>query len=556
MLQSILWNGQRLAIELDAHTEDRRVVLALDGLFFSERIVPAQQRQVHFDFPFAPQAGGEFGISLRLEPQGIELLPRPWYVRFGEAASHAMPASVAHETSVVAVAQQDLAPLLDATIFSPLQQPDALHVPVTIIVPIYNASELVQRCIEALIEHTQGPAQLLLIDDASTDAAIAPLLARYQNSPGITVLSNTHNVGYTHNIALGLSHAPQGDVVVLNADTEVGPNWLLGLRRAAYARADIGTATAVSDNAGAFSVPELERHNPLPTAWSLMQTQRALWQQAGLLTPALPTGNGFCMYVKRAMLDQVGGPDVDAFPQGYGEENDWCQRAEHTGFSHVIAGNVLVRHARSASFGEARRESLGQTGMAVLRERYPHYEAAVGATLFSFERRVLDWRVRHIYRSALNATTPLRPRVLRIVALPSEVGGDDADALIAFARDFDIWKLECRQQTILLMQYSVGGWREIQRASIAPCLEFAPATWLRYDEIFAGWVQHYAIDLVHLIDSRGHSGHLLALSQSLGVPLLDTRDAPALSCEAMSITHQYNTTLNSRRCFASAMSQG
>ncbi len=553
MLRSILWNGQRLAIELGADTDDRRLLLALDGLFFSEQIISAQQCLVHFDFPFAPQTGVEFHISLRLEPHGIELLPTPWQLRFGEAASKAMPA---HETSAVAVARENLTPLLDAAIFSPLQQPNVLHVPVTIIVPIYNASELVQRCIDALIEHTQGLTQLLLIDDASTDAAIAPLLARCQNSPGITVLSNTQNLGYTCNIALGLSHAPHGDVVVLNADTEVGPNWLLGLRRAAYARADVGTATAVSDNAGAFSVPELERYNPLPATWSLMQTQRALWQQAGLVTPALPTGNGFCMYVKRAMLDHVGGPDVAAFPQGYGEENDWCQRAEQAGFVHVVAGNVLVHHARSASFGEARRESLGHAGMAVLRERYPYYEAAVGATLLSFERRVLDWRVRHIYRSALSATSPPRPRVLQIVAVQSDLGSGDADALTALARDFDIWQLGCHQQMFLLMQYSVDGWREIQRASIAPCLEFAPATWLRHDEIFARWMQHYAIELVHLIDLRGHSGHLIATSASLAVPLLDTRSAQPHLSDAASIARQYNATLKSHLSFVSALLQG
>ena len=550
MLQSIVWSGERLAIELDAHVDDLRLALSLDGLFFSEKIVPAQQRQVHFDFPFAPRAGDKFAISLRLEPQGIALLATPWWVGFGEAATETIAASIADETFVAAIALKDLAPLLDATIFSPLQQPDVLHVPVTVIVPIYNASELVQRCIEALIEHTQGPARLLLIDDASTDSAIAALLARYQDCPDTTVLRNAQNLGYTRTIALGLSHALQGDVVVLNADTEVGPNWLLGLRRAAYARVDIGTATAVSDNAGAFSVPELERHNPLPAAWTLTQTQRALWQQAGLVTPALPTGNGFCMYVKRAMLDQVGGPDVDAFAQGYGEENDWCQRAEHVGFAHVIAGNVLVRHARSASFGEARRESLGRAGMAVLRERYPHYEAAVGATLFSFERRVLDWRVRHIYRSAANTTTPPRPRVLRIAAAQDDVIRDDADTSAALAREFDIWQLVCRHDTFLLMQYCVSGWREMQRATIAPCLEFAPATWLRHDEIFERWVQHYAIEFVHLLDLRGHSGRLKTLCRSLRLPVLDTTRIPVVSLDGTTLARRYRACLTSHNSFA------
>lgn len=551
MLNTIAWHGQRLEVVLHEHVEVTQLVLLINDLYFAEQAVPAHARHLHFDFPFAPNGNTELVFTLRLEPQGIALLTTPWRVQYGVAASNAPTAStLAPTASVDANFADELAPLLGASIFSPLHQPDGLIVPVTVIVPIYNAAMHVQRCIESLIQHTQVPAHLLLIDDASTDLAIAPLLARYLDTPGITVLRNTQNLGYTRNIALGLSHVPDGDVVVLNADTEVGPNWLCGLRRAAYARVDIGTATAVSDNAGAFSVPELEQDNPLPTTWSLTQTQRALWQHAGLVTPALPTGNGFCMYVKRAMLARIGGPDVEAFAHGYGEENDWCQRAERVGFVHVIAGNVLVRHARSASFGEERRESLGRTGMAVLRERYPHYEAAVSATLFSFERRVLDWRVRHIYHAAAHtAITPPRPRVLWVIGIQDDVS-NDIDMDMGLTSEFDVWMLVSSDDALLLKRYSATGWCEVQRALIPPCLEFAPATWLRYDELFASWIQHYAIELMHLIDTRGHSGHLMTLSQSLALPLFDASHPPALLFHDKSMAQHYNAVLNQQRFFA------
>src|SRR5690606_10762342 len=131
------------------------------------------------------------------------------------------------------------------------------------------------------------------------------------------------NLGFTATVNRGLAEARDADVVLLNADAEVGPEWLAGLRRAAYSADDIGTATAVSDNAGAFSVPELEQANTLPPAWPFEASARALWQQAGLAYPELPTGNGFCMYVRREVLAVIGGFDAVAFPQGYGEENDF-----------------------------------------------------------------------------------------------------------------------------------------------------------------------------------------------------------------------------------------
>ena len=216
-----------------------------------------------------------------------------------------------------------------------------------------------------------------------------------------------------------LRHPAIADVVLLNSDTQVGPRWLDRLRQTAYCESSIGTVTAVSDNAGAFSVPDLERYCPPPPRWTLPQTQRALLQRVASPPPELPTGNGFCMFIKRAMLDAVGVLDAEAFPSGYGEENDLCQRGARAGFRHLIAGDVFVAHARSASFGDERRARLGEQGMAVLRQRYPNYERDVGATLYSFARRVLDYRVRRIYAEAARAPLP-RPRMLLIASKTDE----------------------------------------------------------------------------------------------------------------------------------------
>jgi hypothetical protein len=107
---------------------------------------------------------------------------------------------------------------------------------------------------------------------------------------------------------------------------------------------------------------------------------------------------------------------------------------------HLIAGNVYVHHARSASFGHERRAELGIAGMAVLRERWPNYETEVAATLHSFERRVLDWRVRRIFATA--ATGKPERRVLAVAggAPFDERGMCDslqADAIEAIAVDGD-----------------------------------------------------------------------------------------------------------------------
>ncbi|MEP6881454.1 MAG: glycosyltransferase, partial [Dokdonella sp.] len=49
---------------------------------------------------------------------------------------------------------------------------------VAIVVPVYNAPEDVERCLDSVLAHTTGLSRLIVIDDASTDTRIAPLLDR------------------------------------------------------------------------------------------------------------------------------------------------------------------------------------------------------------------------------------------------------------------------------------------------------------------------------------------------------------------------------------------
>jgi GT2 family glycosyltransferase len=395
-LRNVEWDGRTLTLRLDRARAIERIALDLDGSFFTDMPVDAEGI-ARLAFAFAPTARAQANVQVRDGRDG-EPLAAMFSIRFGQPGT--VDASGAVQSALDFGDIGDLlAPGIDCTARD-----------VAIIVPVYGAPALVERCLDSVLAHTTGRTRLIVIDDASPDPAIAPLLERHARVQNVSVLRSERNRGFTATANRGIAEAGRADVVLLNADAEVGPNWLTGLRRAAATAADIATVTAVSDNAGAFSVPEIERENTMPARWTLDATARALWQQAGHAYPALPTGNGFCMYVRREVFDAVGLFDEAAFPQGYGEENDFCQRAAAHGMRHLIAGNVYVRHARSASFGHERRATLGAAGMAVLRERWPGYEADVAATLHSFERRVLDWRVRRIFATA--DTTMPRLRVL------------------------------------------------------------------------------------------------------------------------------------------------
>lgn len=499
----LAWDGSRLSWRLDGSGGIPATELRLDGIVF--RRYPAVQagaQDVVCDFRYSPsgRAVSTFSLHISTEP-AIELLPN-WRVRCNEVAQPGSNTAMETAHGMGSLAETPVLPQVGLNDIAPA----------AIVVPIYNSPECVQRCIEAVLRWTTR-ASVILVDDGSTDPRIAEILETHAANPNVRVQRNERNRGFTHSVNVGMALAGGADVVLLNSDTEVGPRWLSALRVAAYGAEDIGTVTAVSDNAGAFTVPELEQYCPPPPRWTLMQAQRAVLQQAGLRYPQLPTGNGFCMYIKRALLARIGPMDEAAFPQGFGEENDFCQRAERAGYRNLIAGNVLVRHERSASFGHARRVELGALGMAVLRERYPDYEARIGETLFGFDRLVLDYRVRRTYADSdgVYATRPPRPRML----LAADAGDVAAERLLV--------AMEARQEGFLLRRE--GGWVNLYRQE-GGALVFERGTAVGGDAAAVAdvetrlreWLLEYAIESVHVRGSAASDGWLAGLAAGLEIP--------------------------------------
>ncbi len=472
------WDGRCLELALMAGTSGE-IAIDLDGCHFALAVTEANG-VARFELPFSPSGHAHIAVLPRLGRVGPPLLDGPVEICFGQPGR-----------DTTAFTAKPLAPMAMAQHLLPAGS-DALQRDVAVIVPVYDAPKLVARCLESVLRYSGAYVRVIVIDDASPDAAVQPLLERYANHPNVEVLSNASNLGFTTTVNRAMRLAAPADVVLLNADAEVGPNWLSGLRRAAYSQADIATVTAVSDNAGAFSVPELEQTNRMPAGWDLAATARALWQEAGLVYPSMPTGNGFCLYIRRAALDAVGLFDEAAFPQGYGEENDFCQRAQAVGFRDIIAGNVYVAHARSQSFGVARREALGLVGMRILRERWPNYDADVARDLHSFERRVLDWRVRRSFADA-NPQSPPKPRVLWL---------DDTQVATVKLVDFDVWRLTQDGDTLQLSHDA--GESTVASAPFTAALHAA--------------LQMYAIELV--VESGIPIAEVTMVAARLGIPAL------------------------------------
>ncbi len=249
---------------------------------------------------------------------------------------------------------------------------------IEILIPIYKDIAITKACIESVL-HARCPEtdRILLFNDASPEPGMASMLEQFAGLPNVVVMTNESNLGFVRTVNGGLRFLRDGDVLLLNSDTIVYPGGIGELWRAAHASPSIGTATALSNNATIFSYP----HPQLPApelddvSWEELAAF-ALVDNAGCSVD-VPTANGFCMLIKREVLDRLGGFD-EAFGRGYGEENDFCFRAFGLGYRHIAAAGAFVQHLDSVSFG-AEKASLMSGNLGLLNSKYPEYTPIVMA---------------------------------------------------------------------------------------------------------------------------------------------------------------------------------
>lgn len=244
--------------------------------------------------------------------------------------------------------------------------------PVEVVVPVYNAPTDLRACVDSVLKHTVGNHALVLIDDASPDPGVRAFFDELaaRALPHVTLLRNERNLGFTGTANRGLTRS-RADVVLLNSDTIVTAGWLDALRRCAASDPRIGTITPFSNNAEICSFPRLCENEVWQEGADPAAMRTAIEAAAVPCYPDLPTGVGFCLYVRRALIDAIGPFDA-AFGAGYGEENDFCLRAHAAGFRNVLCDDAFVLHIGGRSF-EGAKEQLGVRNTAILLERHPDY---------------------------------------------------------------------------------------------------------------------------------------------------------------------------------------
>ncbi|MBE3574455.1 MAG: glycosyltransferase [Firmicutes bacterium] len=281
----------------------------------------------------------------------------------------------------------------------------------SIVIPCWNQVDLTRQCIESIFRGTAEPFELVLIDNGSTDGTaqyLAQLSAQRRN---VSVITNPVNTGYGYACNEGMAAAKGEFIVLMNNDVVVPPGWLGRLLRAAR-NPEVGIVGPVTNAISGIQRVDVPYGGNLSWMEAYARTRARESAHKGFYCPRAV---GFCMLVKREVIDKIGGFDT-AFGIGNFEDDDFCVRAQLAGYRVWIAEDAFVHHFGSQTFSRSNinYRRLMERNFAVLRAKW-----SIPAT----------YTLEHGIPYAFMLANSFDPRWHRCPLTPEEVAASDVPPL-------------------------------------------------------------------------------------------------------------------------------
>ena len=204
------------------------------------------------------------------------------------------------------------------------------------------------------------PAQILVVDNGSTDGTIGALRSSY---PEVQTLQLDANLGFAggNNAGISLALSMGADIIgVLNNDTIVEPGFLAPLVKALdVLGSSRGTERAVSPDIRYADAPDVSWWRgstlDLRSGWPrhLTPDEQSAGKDGPIPTPLL---SGCCIVARAETWRRVGNFDERLFL--IYEDSDWSMRATSAGVDLLVVPESRIRHKVSRSF-TGRADALG-----------------------------------------------------------------------------------------------------------------------------------------------------------------------------------------------------
>jgi GT2 family glycosyltransferase len=233
----------------------------------------------------------------------------------------------------------------------------------SVVMVTHGAWPLIERAVAALIEHTQRPFELIVVDNRS-DPDTRTRLERLENA---RLLTNEQNRGFGPASNQGAEQARGEHLVLLNSDAFVSSGWLDPL------------LDPLGDPAIGATVPcVLHPDGSLQEAGALLARDgTALLYGDGddpdlgcyRFSRTVDYGSAVCMATRHSTFTELGGFD-EAYAPAYYEDTDLCMRLATRKLTVNYEPRARVTHVRYGSGGAGAAVKLSERNRRRFAERW------------------------------------------------------------------------------------------------------------------------------------------------------------------------------------------
>ncbi|MBM3819131.1 MAG: glycosyltransferase [Acidimicrobiia bacterium] len=312
--------------------------------------------------------------------------------------------------------------------------PDPL---VSVLLVLHNRAELTLRCLQSLAADRSFPLELVIVDNASSDATRG-LLERVR---GANILRSPENVGFLLACNRAARTARGRYLLFLNNDAELQPGSLAAALETITRDASIGAV------GGRLVFPD----GRLQEAGSLIRDDGSCAGYGRGDVPWKPEYSfqrdvDFCsaafLLTPRRLFTELGGFD-DRYAPAYYEDADYCVRLWKTGRRVVYEPRAVVTHVEFGSGSPAAAEALQRERRAMFvdahREWLTRTRPHAAPRLIFVEDRVPHPRLGSGYPRALTIVQTARELGYRVTVYPLQVPNEDwSEAYSDMPRDVEL----------------------------------------------------------------------------------------------------------------------
>jgi len=217
----------------------------------------------------------------------------------------------------------------------------------SIIIVNWNGKAHLQACLESIKAQTYSAFETILIDNGSIDGSLEFVEAHY---PWVKRVALSVNQGFAGGNNVGFLNATGDYIVTLNNDTEVDPNWLGELVRAADDNPAVGMVASricsyddhdLIDSLGI----KICRDGMSRGAFRMQRfSELSLEKMEEVLIPS-----ACAALYRRSMIATIGFFDEDFF--AYCEDTDLGLRGRRAGWKALLARDAVIYHKYSQTGG-------------------------------------------------------------------------------------------------------------------------------------------------------------------------------------------------------------